>query len=180
MSVSTEGGPGNVVLAVADGASAPVSNPNEGRFRYDPGAGRLEFSQNGSPWTAFSAGGTTATAVESGSVYSCPTSVAVGDAVQITGADAVDKADASVPASRPVIGFVKSKPTTTSCMIHYYGEMGGFAGLAAGSTYYLSDVTPGAITTTAPSAIGSIVQEVGFARNSTTLVVLIDPDFTQL
>jgi hypothetical protein len=39
---------------------------------------------------------------------------------------------------------------------------------------------PTTSTTTAPNAIGSIVQEIGFARNSTTLVVFIDPDYTTL
>jgi hypothetical protein len=53
--ISAEGISGTVALALADGASAPVSALAEGRFRYNTGANRLEFSENTSPWTPFSA-----------------------------------------------------------------------------------------------------------------------------
>ena len=36
------------------------------------------------------------------------------------------------------------------------------------------------MTTTAPSTVGNIVQKLGTAKNSTTLVVEIDEDFVQL
>lgn len=118
--------------------------------------------------------------VVSSKIYTCPATVNVGDAVATTGADQVDKANASVVADRPVIGVVRAKPTSTTCYVQYYGECDVYAGLTPEATYFLSDTVAGAITTTPPSAQGSTVQEVGFARNATTLVVLIDPDYTLL
>jgi len=118
--------------------------------------------------------------VVSSKIYNCSAGVNVGDAVNCDAADTVEKADASVIGDRPVIGIVHSKPTATTCYVQYYGECALFSGLTPQATYYLSDTTPGGITTTAPTAQGSIVQEVGFARNATTLVILIDPDYTKL
>lgn len=106
--------------------------------------------------------------------YACPAGVAVGDAVYITGADAVDKADASAIGTSPAFGLVRFKPSTTECIVQSSGEMDVFAGLTAGDTYYLSASTPGGITNVTPGN-GETVQPLGFARNGTTLFVLIDP-----
>jgi hypothetical protein len=170
--------------ALVEQSSDPPNTGNQGKiYTKDNGAGVTELFYRASDGTIYQltpTGQASSTSVQGATVYTCPSGLAVGDAVQITGADAVDEADASVPADRPVIGFVQAKPTATTCILHYYGDLGVFSGLTVGATYYLSDTTPGAITTTAPTTVGSIVQEVGFARNSTTLVVFIDPDFTQL
>ncbi len=112
--------------------------------------------------------------IVSGRPYSCPVAVSVGDAVFITGADAVDRADASSVATSPAFGFVRFKPSTTSCLVQSAGEMDAFGALVAGDTYYLSDSVPGGITNVAPSG-GPTVQPLAFARNATTLVILIDP-----
>jgi hypothetical protein len=85
------------------------------------------------------------------------------DLVYITGNNTVDKANATSIATVPAIGFVTLKPTTTSCLLTYYGEVAGFAGLIPGAIYYLS-TTVGLMTTTAPSASGDVVQKVGVAR----------------
>lgn len=170
-------------IGIDERTTDPSAGASEGVIYSKDDSGVTQLFYRASDGTIYqltpTGSGGAAQSVES-SVYSCPSGVSVGDAVQITTADNVDLADASVPADRPVIGFVKSKPTSTTCVLHYYGELGGFTGLTVGATYYLSESTPGAITTTAPSTVGSIVQEVGFARSSTTLVVFIDPDFTQL
>ena len=108
------------------------------------------------------------------SVISCPVGVAVRDAVYLDGADSVDQADASSAASSPAVGLVRSKPTTTTALVQTAGELPGFVGLTPGVPYYISDSTPGAITAVAPGG-GSAVQVVGFARNTTTLVVIILP-----
>jgi hypothetical protein len=111
--------------------------------------------------------------------YSCPVSVAVNDAVYITIVDdTVDRANATSFATAPIVGFVISKPTATTCMVAYAGEVPGFVGLLAGEQYYL-DIVNGAITLVVPSSPGNIVQRVGTARNSTTLVVGLD-NYTEL
>lgn len=112
--------------------------------------------------------------------YSCPAGAAIRDAMALTGADTVDKADSNDPARLPAIGFVKAKPSSTTCTLQYDGEMGGFSGLTPGITYFLDEVTPGAITATAPTASGGNVQAVGFARNPTTLVIDVDRDIIVL
>jgi len=103
--------------------------------------------------------------------YNCPTTVSVNDAVYLTSADNVDKANANT--KEPVIGLVCAKPTTTSATIQYYGELTGYSSLSTGSTYYLA-TSDGGITNIPPSSVGSVVQRLGFARNTTTLVIMID------
>lgn len=129
-------------------------------------------------WTPSGAGSTSA--VVSATAYNCPIGVVVGDAVYLSAADTVDKADADDASKQPLIGFVISKPTAVTCVVQYHGEMAGvLAGLTPGATYYLT-ATPGVISTVAPTVSGNIVQKVGFARNATTLVVFVDRDFTEL
>jgi hypothetical protein len=103
--------------------------------------------------------------------------VAVGDAVYVSAADTVDKADASAAATTPVVGFVVSKPLATTAIVQYDGELGGFAGLTTGARYFLA-LTAGEIALPGdadfPTLAGEVVQVLGVARNATTLV--IDPE----
>jgi hypothetical protein len=105
----------------------------------------------------------------------------VNDIVYLSAADAIDKADATTIATMPAIGFVASKPTPITATLRYYGELTGFVGLTPGQTYFV-DILPGQIVVEAgaPSAPGNVVQKIGFARNSTTMVVQIDRDFVSL
>lgn len=111
--------------------------------------------------------------------FTCDSSLNVGDAVRLSGADTIAPAQADVVTDRPTIGFVLLKPTLTSAFVLNSGELAGFTGLVPGSSYYLSE-TPGQITDVSPTVQGSIVQEVGWARNSTTLVICIERDFVLL
>lgn len=112
-------------------------------------------------------------------VYATTVGTAVRDIAYLSSSDTVEPADADDPGKQPVVGFVKDKPTTVTATVQYSGELSGFSGLTPGSTYFMS-TTPGQITEVAPSALGSIVQRVGFAKNATTLVVMIDRDFVIL
>ena len=102
--------------------------------------------------------------------YSCPSSVAVGDAVRVTGSDAVDKTDASGPTTTPGVGFVVSKPSATAAVVQHAGPADVLAGLTPGGRYFLA-ATPGQITTIPPSGPGQVVQYVGVAVTATVLVV---------
>lgn len=131
-----------------------------------------------SSWVvAMSGGGGPATA--NIGIYGCLATLLVLDVVYVSGNDTVGKADADGAGTQPVIGFVLEKMTLTTAKVQYSGELEGFSDLVAGTTYYLS-TTPGQITATAPSAPGAIVQRVGFAKNPTTLVVMVDRDYTIL
>lgn len=108
-------------------------------------------------------------------VWNCPSTVQVNDAVYVSGADAVDKADASAGSTAvPVIGFVTSKPTPTTAVVQYSGVLPNvFVGLVPGTIYYLG-TTPGSIIpagTLLPP--GSWNQQVGVAKNATTLFASI-------
>jgi hypothetical protein len=116
-------------------------------------------------------------------MFSCSAGLPVQKAVYLSAGDTVDLADADDNLKQPLIGFVKSKPTSTTARVQYHGEMSGFTGLVPGETYFLS-TTPGEIVKAGdpgfPSNIGDIVQRVGFAKNSDTLVVMVDRDYTVL
>jgi uncharacterized cupin superfamily protein len=110
--------------------------------------------------------------------FTCPATVLVRDVVYLSAADTVDKADANVVAQMPAIGVVLAKPTATSATVVFAGPVTGFAGLTPQLDVYVDKVTPGGLTQTAPSASGDRVQKVGFARNATTIIVMVDRDFT--
>lgn len=83
----------------------------------------------------------------------CTATEQVGDLVYVSGADTVARADASDSAKTDVVGFIVSKPTTTSCRISAQpGPVTGASGLTSGMPVYLSAVSPGAVTTSAPSS----------------------------
>lgn len=101
--------------------------------------------------------------------WACTVTEQVGDAVFENVANSVRQSNASSIANMPVIGIILSKPTPTTCIIARSGEV-AVAGLTVGQEYYAS-TTPGQLTTTVPTATGQVAQYVGYARNTTTLVV---------
>jgi len=104
--------------------------------------------------------------------WNCPATVAVRDVVYQTGASSVDKAKADSTSTMPAVGVVISKPTATTCIINRSGEIGGFAGaLTADLYYYVDPSTAGAITNTPPNTSGNVVQQVGYAKTTSILVV---------
>jgi len=113
------------------------------------------------------------------SAFDCPSTVLVGDVVYLSAANTIDKAVSDDVTKRPAIGFVKSKPTPTTALIQWGGELAVYSGLTPGATQYLSAVA-GQITEVAPILPGNIVQKLGFARNATTLVIQVNRDFIAL
>ena len=103
--------------------------------------------------------------------YNCPAGVAVLDAVYLNGTDNVDKALASGAATMPVIGIVTTKRTATTCVVVSSDSVAGFVGLTPDVPYYASPGVAGGITATPPVTAGQVVQQAGFARSSTVLVV---------
>lgn len=110
----------------------------------------------------------------------CPGTVSVGDVVRVSGADLVDRADASAVATMPVVAFVSAKPTGTTATLWFAGALAVFSGLTPGAEYFV-DVAAGAITTNVAGFVaGNVVQRVGVALNGTTLLVNISSDFVEL
>jgi len=101
-----------------------------------------------------------------------PTSenLAAGDYVNIwddTGTAKVRKADGS-SIGKEAHGFVLAAVTSpANAAVYFEGKNNQLSGLTPGATYFLSAVTPGAGTATAPSAAGNIVQRVGRSISAT-------------
>jgi hypothetical protein len=102
--------------------------------------------------------------------------VAVGDAVYLSGTSTVARADASAPGTTPVIGFA-TEIIGTMAKVRTEKTLGGFAGLTAGLPLFLA-ASPGAISHTAPSVSGQVIQEVAIAISATTILIRIDTDAT--
>lgn len=108
--------------------------------------------------------------------------IIIGQAVYISGNDAVKKARADAAATTALFGIVydASIAAAANGVIATDGVMtattaqwdvvtGDTGGLVAGSNYYLSDATTGNITKTVPTASGAYVVRVGRAVSTTVL-----------
>jgi len=95
--------------------------------------------------------------------------LAAGDFVNITnntGVPNVRKADSSN--NRPAHGFVLESVASAANATVYLGGMNtARSALVPGSLYFLS--TAGSISTTAPSTVGHIIQEIGAAATATSV-----------
>ena len=82
----------------------------------------------------------------------CDSTVAVGDVVRMNGTTAV-RAQADSFLNSKAIGICVSKSAATTCNVQVTGFTDDiFVGLTTNSIYFLSDSTPGALTTTPPTA----------------------------
>lgn len=119
-------------------------------------------------------------AIKIKTLYSCPPTVLVGQAVYQTGSGTADTADSTGPAPLgPTIGVVDSKPSPTECMVVQQGEVDGYppATFIPQETLFLG--AGGAIVRAAllPVVAGSMVQEVGYAKTDTVALIVLDRDF---
>lgn len=107
--------------------------------------------------------------------------LAAGDLVNIwnnAGTRNVRKADAGN--GRFANGFVTASVASAQpATVFLQGQNTAVTGQVAGTILFLSATTPGAVTATAPSAVGNIVQEVGIALSATSLLFEYD-GFTTL
>lgn len=79
------------------------------------------------------------------------------------------KADATAANKFHAVGFVlDSVSSGQPAKVYFEGVITGLSGLTIGAKYYLSE-TAGAITTTAPTSSGALVQFVGTAISATEL-----------
>lgn len=111
------------------------------------------------------------------SPYACPYNAQIGDVVYLCDSGVVDLADALTESKQPIVGIISEKPTPTTAIVTYKGEVEVFSDLIPGQRYYLG-TTPGKFDTTPPTGPGTIEQNLGFARSATVLVVVINYDIT--
>ncbi len=106
----------------------------------------------------------------------CESNVQPYDAVYLSGPNVVSRAQSnSIATATLLVGFVVSKPTPTSATIRPSGILNGWNGLQAGRVYFLG-LAPGAIDFNVPVTATQVVVRVGFAVNSTTLLIQPDPE----
>lgn len=101
----------------------------------------------------------------------CEVGAEVGDAVRINHEGIYIRAIADSMANSNFVGFVESKPTLSTCNIKVAGATKDiFVGLDILEEYYLSDTVLGGITSTPPTASGSIRLRVGTPGSETSMV----------
>jgi hypothetical protein len=99
--------------------------------------------------------------------YTISGTVSVGDAVYLTSALTVARADADNASARPPIGVVAGISGSTASVAASGAVASGLSGLTAGAVYWLS-TTPGQMTTTQP---GSDAYVMGVAISETQMLV---------
>lgn len=113
------------------------------------------------------------------SVFNGAPGLLVGQPVNVPVDDTVILADASAGPAGAAIGVIIAVPTATTYVVSYSDlELGGYAGLTAGLRVFLDDAAPGQVTQAAPVAPGTLLQQIGIARNATTIVIQTLFDFT--
>lgn len=97
--------------------------------------------------------------------------LAVGDVVRFDGSDYV-KAQADSAPDAEVAGVVSAVPNANNFTLTTSGYISGLSGLTPGSTYFLSEATPGLLTATEPSTIGNVSKPVLNALSATTALII--------
>lgn len=96
-------------------------------------------------------------------------SLSAGDAVNVhnSGGARARRADATDPA-KYAHGFVLTSVLAAANATVFFEDINtASSGLTPGDRLYLSNTTPGGVTTTPPSATGQIVQAIGVAMSAT-------------
>lgn len=95
--------------------------------------------------------------------------VAAGDYVYVDGSGEARLASAAV-AGNAAIGYVLDTVTATNPVkVHFDAINSALSGLTVGDQYFLSDVTPGGVTNTAPVGANKIIESLGWAISATEI-----------
>jgi hypothetical protein len=102
--------------------------------------------------------------------------IAEGEPVYVVSNGVLAPANAGAISTSRVIGFARESAITGATLIVQTAGLFAYSGwsLTANTKYYL-DIVAGGITATAPSVYGECVVNLGYASNTTELVLLITP-----
>lgn len=152
-------------------AGAPTATPTasgEGFSVWDSSNNKL-YVWGGSSWVDIASSGTATDVLNN---YTVEADVAAKDVVYISSANSVSPALADNSGTSYAIGLATSTVAATGSVgVKTDGIMGGFSGLTAGSRYFLSASSAGAITATVPSGTGNTIVQVGYAKSTTDLQI---------
>lgn len=92
------------------------------------------------------------------------------DMCYVEAAGTIARSTAAAGTPKGAMGWaLTSVATGQPITIQLEGKIVGLSALTVGSTYFLSNTTPGGITTTPPSATGELWQPIGQALSATVL-----------
>lgn len=102
----------------------------------------------------------------------CDPSVVAGDFVRMESGTAVKASAESIDTSN-VLGLVEQVTEDALCSIRVSGISSSvFSGLDTAHDYYLSETSPGQITTVVPVSAGRVVLKLGQPYDATRLIIL--------
>lgn len=113
-------------------------------------------------------------------IADCTVGESVGDFVFVVGApvagrDQVQRADPSDYDRMPAVGVITRKPTSTTCLVQWFGETPPiFTGLSAGEIYFVGYDSKIAEVPPTPVTTGMFVQPIGVALSPDKLYVQPD------
>jgi hypothetical protein len=156
--------------ALAGAPSASPTSGGEGYLVWDSTNNNL-YAWNGSAWDNLN----TVTSAESvDNLYTAEVNIAARDVVYISSADNVSPALANSTSASYALGFATAAALAAASVgVRTDGVLSGFAGLTAGSRYYLDATTPGAVTSSIPTGTGNTVVQVGYAKSTTAMSIQI-------
>lgn len=92
-----------------------------------------------------------------------------------TGSPGLELADSSSSGDKPVTGFTTTSVAAAATTdVQIFGPLSGFTGLTPFTYYYHDPANPGDLTDLATNTAGEKMQRVGWALDSTTLVIEIE------
>ena len=157
-----------VQLPAGNNSSERPASPADGMIRYNSTDSTYEgYSTANGGWGALGAGGAKATITQASSFV-------VGDILYLNGST-YTKAQANASTSAEVVGMVSKIITAGSKYeLTLSGLVEGIvsippASLTIGSVYFLSDATPGLITTSEPATVGYVSVPLGVAVTANSI-----------
>lgn len=161
-------------LPVVPGApsATPAHSADAGYMVYD-GVNKNLYLWDGSAWDNLNSVRSAQFLDDEG--YTASAIVAIRDAIYISGSGTMAPASAAAPLTAQVMGFALVGAAISAPLSYRSaGRMSGFSGLTPTARYFLSAVTPGAITPTIPAGAGNSVIQVGYAKSATELEIQFD------
>lgn len=160
--------------ALAGVPSASPTTSGEGYLVWDS-SGNMLYAWDGAAWSSAITSAVSANNIDN-SYIAAAGDLAARDCLSTNGtADEAQKADANANSSSHVIGFATAAALAAAPVnVRSKGLLGGFTGLTAGARYFASE-TAGAITASVPTTSAANIIQVGYAKNTTTLDIAIQP-----
>lgn len=157
--------------ALAGTPTATPTSGGEGHMVWDSTNNKV-YIWDGAAWDDQS---TVSSANSIQNSYTAEVALLARDAVYISSADNVSKAQGLNSALSYAVGFATTAASAAApVVVQSEGVLTGFSGLTAGARYYLSGAAAGTITTSIPVGAGNTVVQMGYAKSATALQIHIE------